>query len=409
MTPQDDKWVSADLVHSWHPFTDQELWEGEEPVVIQRGKGAWLFDTKGRRYLDANSSIWTNIHGHSHPTIVSAIQKQAAALCHSSYLGLANDKASELAQKLCGFFPGILTRCFFSDDGSTALEVAFKMSLQWRQQNGNPERTGIIAFENAYHGDTLGAASVGGVSRFIKGYGESGLQVYRVGTLADLQSLPEVVIETASAIVIEPIVQGVNQMRLWPIGMLADLRTWSSQNDIHLILDEVMTGFGRTGAMFACQKEDVTPDFLCLAKGLTGGTMPLAATLTTGGIYEGFKGPGRTFYYGHSYTGNALGCAAALASLSLFETENTLEEVERKGHFLEASLRNLPGILEIRRVGLVLGFDIEGCGQTFCRDLREKGVLTRPILNTVVLMPPLSINDEELGFLINAVTSILKR
>jgi adenosylmethionine-8-amino-7-oxononanoate aminotransferase len=409
MTPQDDKWVSADLVHSWHPFTDQELWEGEEPVVIQRGKGAWLFDTKGRRYLDANSSIWTNIHGHSHPTIVSAIQKQAAALCHSSYLGLANDKASELAQKLCGFFPAILTRCFFSDDGSTALEVAFKMSLQWRQQNGNPERTGIIAFENAYHGDTLGAASVGGVSRFIKGYGESGLQVYRVGTLADLQSLPEVVIETASAIVIEPIVQGVNQMRLWPIGMLADLRTWSSQNDIHLILDEVMTGFGRTGAMFACQKEDVTPDFLCLAKGLTGGTMPLAATLTTGGIYEGFKGPGRTFYYGHSYTGNALGCAAALASLSLFETENTLEEVERKGHFLEASLRNLPGILEIRRVGLVLGFDIEGCGQTFCRDLREKGVLTRPILNTVVLMPPLSINDEELGFLINAVTSILKR
>ena len=409
MTPQDDKWVSADLVHSWHPFTDQELWEGEEPVVIQRGKGAWLFDTKGRRYLDANSSIWTNIHGHSHPTIVSAIQKQAAALCHSSYLGLANDKASELAQKLCGFFPGILTRCFFSDDGSTALEVAFKMSLQWRQQNGNPERTGIIAFENAYHGDTLGAASVGGVSRFIKGYGESGLQVYRVGTLADLQSLPEVVIETASAIVIEPIVQGVNQMRLWPIGMLADLRTWSSQNDIHLILDEVMTGFGRTGAMFACQKEDVTPDFLCLAKGLTGGTMPLAATLTTGGIYEGFKGPGRTFYYGHSYTGNALGCAAALASLSLFETENTLAEVERKGHFLEASLRNLPGILEIRRVGLVLGFDIEGCGQTFCRDLREKGVLTRPILNTVVLMPPLSINDEELGFLINAVASILKR
>ncbi|MGY8658414.1 MAG: adenosylmethionine--8-amino-7-oxononanoate transaminase [Verrucomicrobiales bacterium] len=409
MTPQDDKWVSADLVHSWHPFTDQELWEGEEPVVIQRGKGAWLFDTKGRRYLDANSSIWTNIHGHSHPTIVSAIQKQAAALCHSSYLGLANDKASELAQKLCGFFPGILTRCFFSDDGSTALEVAFKMSLQWRQQNGNPERTGIIAFENAYHGDTLGAASVGGVSRFIKGYGESGLQVYRVGTLADLQFLPEVVIETASAIVIEPIVQGVNQMRLWPIGMLAELRTWSSQNDIHLILDEVMTGFGRTGAMFACQKEDVTPDFLCLAKGLTGGTMPLAATLTTGGIYEGFKGPGRTFYYGHSYTGNALGCAAALASLSLFETENTLEEVERKGHFLEASLRNLPGILEIRRVGLVLGFDIEGCGQTFCRDLREKGVLTRPILNTVVLMPPLSINDEELGFLINAVASILKR
>ncbi len=408
MTAQSDKWVSADRAHSWHPFTDQELWEAEEPVVIRQGEGTWLIDTGGRRYLDANSSIWTNIHGHCHPAIVKAIQQQAATLCHSSFLGLANDKASELAEKLCGFFPDRLTRCFFSDDGSTALEVAFKMSLQWRQQNGHPERTGIIAFENAYHGDTLGAASVGGVSRFIKGYGESGLQVYRVGSLDELQTLPQVVLQTASAIVIEPIIQGVNQMRLWPPGMLAGLRSWSSRNEIHLVLDEVMTGFGRTGEMFACQKEEVIPDFLCLAKGLTGGTMPLAATLTTDEIYEGFKGPDRTFYYGHSYTGNALGCAAALASLALFDTEDTLANVERKGEFLESSLRNLPGVLGIRRVGLVLGFDIEGCGQTFCQQLRERGVLTRPILNTIVLMPPLSINEEELGFLIDAVASVLK-
>ena len=402
-----NRWATADHAHCWHPFTDQEIWEGEEPLVIQKGEGSWLIDTEGRRYLDANSSIWTNIHGHCHPVLVKAIQEQAATLCHSSYLGLANDKASELAERLCAFFPGSLDRCFFSDDGSTALEVAFKMSLQWRQQNGGEARTGIIAFENAYHGDTLGAASVGGVSRFIKGYGECGLQVYRVASFEDLQSLPEVVVKTVSAVVIEPLIQGVNQMRPWPKGMLAKLRAWSGENDIHLILDEVMTGFGRTGAMFACQKEEVVPDFLCLAKGLTGGTMPLAATLTTNEVYEGFKGAERTFFYGHSYTGNALGCAVALASLTLFEAENTLDGVESKGEFLESALLAMAGVLEVRRVGLVIGFDIAGSGREFCQKLRNEGVLTRPILNTIVLMPPLSASEEELAFLVRAVEAVL--
>ena len=373
------------------------------PVVICRGEGSWLFDFEGKRYLDANSSIWTNIHGHSHPVIVKAIQDQAATLCHSSYLGLANNKASELAEKLCSFFPDSLERCFFSDDGSTALEVAFKMSLQWRQQNGQKERTGIIAFENAYHGDTLGAASVGGVSRFIKGYGETGLDVYRVGSVEDLLSLPEVVVETASAVVIEPLIQGVNQMRPWPKGMLAELSAWATQHGIHLILDEVMTGFGRTGEMFACQNEKVIPDFLCLAKGLTGGTMPLAATLTKCEIYEGFKGPDRTFFYGHSYTGNALGCSVALANLSIFESENTLAGIEEKGAYLERELTNIPRIQEVRRVGLILGFEVGEGGQEFCLKLRERGVLTRPILNTIVIMPPLSVTMDELKFLIKAI------
>ncbi|HCQ80948.1 MAG TPA: adenosylmethionine--8-amino-7-oxononanoate transaminase [Verrucomicrobiales bacterium] len=398
-----NKWILADHAHCWHPFTDQENWESNFPVVICRGKGSWLFDVEGKRYLDANSSIWTNIHGHSHPVIVEAIQDQATKLCHSSYLGLANDKASELAEKLCSFFPDSLERCFFSDDGSTALEVAFKMSLQWRQQNGQKERTGIIAFENAYHGDTLGASSVGGVSRFIKGYGETGLNVYRIGSLEDLQKLPEVVVETASALVIEPLIQGVNQMRLWPKGMLADLRAWTTQYGIHLILDEVMTGFGRTGKMFACQNEEVIPDFLCLAKGLTGGTMPLAATLTKREIYEGFKGPERTFFYGHSYTGNALGCAVALANLSLFESENTLAGIEEKGAYLERELTKIPWIQEVRRVGLILGFDVGECGKEFCLKLRERGVLTRPILNTIVIMPPLSATMDELKILVKAI------
>ena len=393
----------ADHAHCWHPFTDQASWESDLPVVVCRGEGSWLFDFEGKRYLDANSSIWTNIHGHSHPVIVEAIQDQASKLCHSSYLGLANDKASELAEKLCSFFPGSLERCFFSDDGSTALEVAFKMSLQWRQQSEQKERTGIIAFENAYHGDTLGASSVGGVSRFIKGYGEAGLNVYRVSSFDDLQRLPEVVVETASAVVIEPLIQGVNQMRLWPKGMLADLRAWTTQHGIHLILDEVMTGFGRTGKMFACQNEEVIPDFLCLAKGLTGGTMPLAATLTRSEIYEGFKGPDRTFFYGHSYTGNALGCAVALANLSIFETENTLAGLEEKGAYLERELKGIPWIQGVRRVGLILGFDVDECGKEFCLKLRDRGVLTRPILNTIVIMPPLSVTMDELKFLIKVI------
>jgi len=405
-----NKWAAADLAHAWHPFTDQAVWEEEVPLVIQKGEGCWLFDVEGRRYLDANSSIWTNIHGHGHEKIVGAIQEQAERLCHSSYLGFANDRASELAARLCGFFgEGELPRCFFSDDGSTALEVAFKMSLQWRQQNGEEGRTGVIAFENAYHGDTLGASSVGGVSRFIKGYGECGLEVYRVSSMEDLRKLPEVVVESASAVVIEPLVQGVNQMRLWPSGMLRELRAWASEYGVHLILDEVMTGFGRTGEMFACQVEGVVPDFLCMAKGLTGGTMPLAATLTTREIYEGFKGSGRTFFYGHSYTGNALGCAAALANLEIFEDEKTLAGVEEKGAFLEEELRGISGVLEVRRVGLILGFDIASCGQEFCRKLREFGVLTRPILNTIVLMPPLVVRREELEFLVRGVRSAFEQ
>lgn len=407
MTDQTASWIAADRRHAWHPFTDQAEWEKSDPLILTRGEGVWLFDSEGKRYLDANSSIWTNIHGHGNPKIVAAIQEQAARLCHSSFLGFANDKASELAERLCAFFPNQLTRCFFSDDGSTALEVALKMSLQWSQQNGKEERTGVIAFDHAYHGDTLGASSVGGVSRFMKGYGEAGLSVYRVSSLEDLRALPEIVIKTASAVVIEPLIQGVNQMRPWPKGMLDGLRAWTEEKGIHLILDEVMTGFGRTGKMFACQNEEVVPDFLCLAKGLTGGTMPLAATLTREEIYEGFRGPEKTFYYGHSYTGNALGCAAALANLEVFEESQVLEEVERKGALIESRLREISKVLEIRRVGLVIGFDVaQGTGKEVCQALKNGGVLTRPILDTIVIMPPLVISEEEIDYLLDALAVV---
>lgn len=407
-----EDWLAADRAHCWHPFTDQALWTApdHEPLVIERGEGVWLYDSEGRKYLDANSSIWTTIHGHAHPEINAAIIAQLGRVAHSSYLGFANPVASELAERLCGLFPkNVLPRCFFSDDGSTALEVALKMATQYFSQNGEPERTRIVAFENSYHGDTLGAASVGGVGRFQ--HGLRGYESHKIGSLKDLGSLDSGKI---AAVVIEPKIQGVNEMRMWPDGMLRALRAWCDAEGVLLVYDEVMTGFGRTGKMFACQHEKAFPDFLCLAKGLSGGYLPLAATLTKERIYEGFLGPGKTFFYGHSFTGNQLGCAAALASLDLFERAGFWSELAEKIAFFDEKLRELeklPEVFSVRQCGLVAGvefrhesgefFSDRGVrGRLICEKLRQRGILTRPILDTVVLMPPLSITLDELRCLL---------
>lgn len=249
------QWISADQAHCWHPFTCQAEWcaRGHEPQVITRGEGSWLWDSEGRKYLDGNSSIWTNIHGHAHPVINAAICEQLEKIAHSSFLGFTHPLAVELAGRLCGLFPeDTLERVFFSDDGSTAVECALKMALQYRQQRGEPKRTGFIAFTNGYHGDTLGAASLGSVGRFSERIRGMGFPVQHVSSLDDLHSLPT---EKIAAVVIEPLIQGVNEMRPWPGGMLTELRAWCDLNGVHLILDEVMTGFGRTGRMFACQHE----------------------------------------------------------------------------------------------------------------------------------------------------------
>ena len=401
--------ITADKAHCWHPFTPQDAWcdPAHDPLMIVRAEGVWLWDSKGNRYLDGNSSIWTNIHGHCRPEIVEAIAKQAATLDHSSYLGLGHPLASELAEKLVSFFPeSTLERVFFSDNGSTAVEAALKMSLQSRMQTGQGNRTHFLAFDNAYHGDTLGAASLGGVNRFFSRFRSLGFETQFLSSAADLASVDP---STVTAVVIEPLIQGVNEMRPWPAGMLAELRGWTSENGIHLILDEVMTGFGRTGTMFACQRENVIPDFLCLAKGLTGGTVPLAATLTTHGVYETFLG-GRenAFYYGHSYTANPIGCAAALASLKIFETDKVLEDLPAKITHLAESLENLRGmrndIAAIRQCGLIAGIEFrKGLGETIIRSARSHGLLTRNILDTVVFMPPLCISTEEIDFALAAL------
>ncbi len=428
MRDDTDRWIQLDKTHCWHPFTRQAEWcaPGHRPVVITHGKGVHLFDSQGNRYLDGNSSIWTNIHGHAHPRINAAIASQLEKIAHSSFLGFTHPLAAELAEKLTSLFPAnTLSRVFFSDDGSTAIECALKMSLQFHRQSGGGRRDHFIAFTNAYHGDTLGAASLGGVPRF-KPNGapaSAGSSPYPTHHLATLSDLPSIDSSTISAVIIEPLIQGVNEMRSWPPGMLRDLRKWCTDHNVHLILDEVMTGFGRTGNMFACQHEDVIPDFLCLAKGLTGGYLPLAATLVTGEIYSAFLGPAENaFYYGHSYTANPLGCAAALASLALFEEEQTLAKLPGKISRLAEGLASLktrhPGIHEIRQCGLISGIEIRRpdgerlpaaarTGEEICFAARAHGLLTRPILDTIVLMPPLSITPGELDEAVAAIDSAL--
>ena len=413
------RWIEADWKHGWHPFTPHDAWatEGHEPLMIVRGEGVWLWDSEGRRYFDGNSSIWTNIHGHGREEINRAIIGQLGRIAHSSYLGAGHPWGSELAARLAGFFPaGTLERVFFSDDGSTAVEVALKMAMQFRMQTGEPQRQGFVAFENGYHGDTLGAAALGGVARFFERFRGLGPEVAFVADLAGLESLDA---DGINAVVIEPLIQGVNEMRLWPAGMLARLREWCDARGVLLILDEVMTGFGRTGTMFACQQERVIPDFLCLAKGLSGGYLPLAATLTTAKVHDAFRGgPERAFYYGHSFTANPLGCAAALASLDLLETDRVLERLPERMAGFAALLADLaarhPRIADIRRCGMISGISLHPAGSGDARDgaalcmaARRHGLLTRPIRDTVVLMPPLCVTDEEMEFAVAALDRAL--
>jgi adenosylmethionine-8-amino-7-oxononanoate aminotransferase len=416
-------WIEADRTHCWHPFTRQDDWCAAdfEPVVITHGEGVWLWDSEGRKYLDGNSSIWTNIHGHRHQRIDQAIRDQLDRMAHTSFLGFTHPSAIELAERLCGFFPdNTLERVFYSDDGSTAVECALKMAAQYRRQSGEPQRTGFVAFANGYHGDTLGAASLGGVSRFFEKIRHLGYPVQLVETIADLTNIDA---SRIAAVILEPILQGVNEMRPWPTGMLHDLRSWCDAHGTHLILDEVMTGFGRTGMMFGCQQENVIPDFLCLAKGLTAGYLPMAATLTTARVYDAFRGDARnTFYYGHSYTANPLGCAAALASLDVFETEHTLGHLPAKSTQLRTGLEQLqakhPHLHDIRGVGLAFGLELRQpdgtrfpphhrAGEAFCHTARRHGLLTRPILNTIVVMPPLAITPAEIDLLLHALHATL--
>ncbi len=411
--------IRLDKKHCWHPFTPMEEWCAPEhkPLLIDRAEGVWLFDQQGRRYIDGNSSIWTNIHGHNHPRINAAIRAQLDRFAHSSFLGLTHEPGARLAARLAQLWPeGTLSRVFFSDDGSTAMECALKMALQYWQQSGQQARNRFAAFDLAYHGDTSGTTSLGGIPLFHQRFGAMHFPVIRLRDLADLDRLDSDSRAQLAGVAIEPLIQGAAGMRVWPQGMLAELRAWTRQNGTLLILDEVMTGFGRTGAMFAAQKEGVIPDILALAKGLTAGYLPLAATMTSEEIFSAFLGPfeeGRTFYYGHSYTGSALGCAAALASLDLFRDERVLAQLPDKVGLMADLLGKLaeqnPFVAEIRQVGMIAAIDLvqsrdphqpfaaaRRTGVKVCLAARDYGMLTRPIGDTIVLMPPLAIEAHEL-------------
>ncbi|MBL8951697.1 MAG: adenosylmethionine--8-amino-7-oxononanoate transaminase [Myxococcaceae bacterium] len=408
--------LQLDLKHVWHPFTQHQSWPDDEPIIIERAEANWLIDTDGRRYLDGVSSLWCNVHGHQKRELDAAITAQLGQVAHSTMLGLANVPAIRLAAKLSALAPEGLTKVFYSDSGSTAVEVALKMAYQYQQLAGRPQKRKLAALVDAYHGDTLGSVSVGGMSLFHARFRDLVFPVVRVPvSLAAVERLFAEQAHELAAFIVEPLIQGAAGMLLQPPGWLKAVEALCRKHDVLLVCDEVATGFGRTGTMFAVEHESVKPDLLCVAKGLTGGYLPLAATLATQRIFEAFLGSAaeqKTFFHGHTYTGNPLACAVALASLELFEREQTLERMKPAIEALARGLEPiacLKNVAEVRRRGFMVGIELKGyvasdrTGFKVCKAARKHGVLLRPLGDVVVLMPPLSLTVEEARLLTRTV------
>jgi adenosylmethionine---8-amino-7-oxononanoate aminotransferase len=414
--------AAADRAHLWHPFTQQRGWIEEEPVIVERAEGTTLVDTRGRRYIDGVSSLWCNVHGHRHPAIDSAVREQLDAVAHSTMLGLTHAPAIRLAERLVSLAPEGLTRVFYSDSGSTAAEVALKMAFQYWQQRGEGRRTRFVALRNAYHGDTIGSVSVGGIDLFHSMYRPLLFDALKAepGDTAHMERLLDEHAGQIAAVIMEPLVQGAAGMLVHPPGYLRAVRELCDRHDVLLVLDEVATGFGRTGRMFACEQEDVAPDLLCVAKGLTGGYLPLAATLATEEIYHGFLGEFeefRTFFHGHTYTGNPLACAAAIANLEVFAEERTLEALQPKIELLTDLLRPLESnaaVAEVRQCGFMVGIELTDhpvsarMGHRVTLEARTRGAIIRPLGDVIVLMPPLSITNEDLTQLVRITTEAIE-
>ena len=434
---------SWDKAHLWHPFTAQADWCAGEPLIIDRGEGAELIDNEGRRYLDGVGSLWCNVHGHRHPSIDAAIRTQLDKIAHTTLLGLTHPTAILLARRLSEIAPEGLTRVFFSDDGATAVEVALKMAFQYWRQKAEPEptRDTFVSLGGAYHGDTIGDVSLGGVDRFhamfrpllfpslrapIPYCYRCPLGLQRPGcAMACLDEVGHLLAAhpgKIAGVVIEPIVQGAAGIVTHPEGYLRGLRDLTRKHGTLLIADEVAVGFGRTGRMFASEHEGVTPDILCLAKGLTGGYLPLAATLATEEVYAAFHATaaeGKAFQHGHTYGGNPLGAAAALASLDVFEAERTLERLGPKTALLERWLERfaaLPHVGDVRHRGLMAGIELvadraskaefpwrQQTGARICNRARDFGLLIRPLGDVLVVMPPLSITEAQLDRMLDVI------
>jgi adenosylmethionine-8-amino-7-oxononanoate aminotransferase len=413
--------AAADRAYLWHPFTQQRGWVAEEPVIVERGEGTDLIDVDGNRYIDGVSSLWCNVHGHAHPRIDAAVSDQLSRVAHSTMLGLSHRPAIELAQRLVELAPPGLTRVFYSDSGSTATEIALKMAFQYWRQRGQDRRR-FVALRMAYHGDTIGSVSVGGIDLFHSLYEPLLFDTLKAepGDVAGMERLLAEHAGEVAAVIMEPLVQGAAGMLLHPPGYLRAVRDLCDRHRVLLILDEVATGFGRTGRMFACEHEGVAPDLMCLAKGITGGYLPLAATLASERIYEGFLGEHeqfRTFFHGHTYTGNPLACAAGLATLDVFREERTLERLQPKIELLADLLEPVaaqPAVREVRRRGFMVGVELVEhplpmrIGHRVTLEARRRGAIVRPLGDVVVLMPPLSISAAGLTRLVDITAEAIE-
>jgi adenosylmethionine-8-amino-7-oxononanoate aminotransferase len=431
--------LQKDLMYNWHPYTQMSIQQANPPLLIEKAHGIKLYDASGRWYYDTISSWWCNIHGHLHPKIVNAIKQQLNTLDHTLFAGITHKTAIDLSERLVQLTPDGLQRVFYSDNGSTAVEVALKMSLQYWRNSGWPEKSKFVSFDRAYHGDTAGCMSVSGESAFTSaftplmftGYKVPSPYCYRcpMGQKKDdcnteCVSLLEDVLrehaDTIAAIILEPLILCAGGMLIYPAAYLAEAARLSKKYHVHLILDEVAVGFGRTGTMFACEQAGVCPDFLCLSKGLTGGMLPLAATLTTQDIFNAFLGPSgseKTFYHGHTFTANPIGCSAALASLDIFAEEGTLSHVQEISQELRKGIdmfNDHPLVGDIRTIGTVAAFELVKNKKTkeplpghdnvirkiYFRGL-ENNVMLRPIGNVIYLFLPLITTIEELKDIIS--------
>ena len=400
-----------DAAHVWHPYT-QHL-GAPMPVHIARADGAWLYDAAGRPILDAISSWWVTTHGHCHPDIVDAIANQAKTLDHTMFAGFTHEPAAALAAALVSRLPRGLARIFYSDDGSTAVEVAIKMSMQSFANAGTPRRL-VAALEHAYHGDTFGAMAAGARGVFTQAFDPLLFEVVRLpdpsegDTLRALDALIDSRGSELAAVIVEPLLLGAGGMRVWDETTLQGIRVRTRDAGVHLIADEVLTGFGRTGPLFACERADMSPDLLCMSKGLTGGALPLGATAATESIYDAFRSADRmkTFFHGHSYTANPIACAAALASLDLFDEDSEdarirIEVAQAQGL---ASLRGARGVRAVRQIGTVAAVELDatpgylsGIGRELASFALEQGVLLRPLGNVAYCLPPYCTSNEELA------------